>query len=95
MLAELRAVLGDMPLHDLLGIPRTTTLAWDQGKPPGFGSRRAVWLIWCLCLHPEKMQTAFDIVTWGKFREFIPPAARKLPPRFGDWRLDDWSDWSI
>jgi hypothetical protein len=43
---------------------------WREGRRLSSGSsRRLIWLTWALCLHPERLKTDFDLVTWGRFRK--------------------------
>ena len=82
MLADLRRLVGRNQVPELLGIPVLTVRKWEARaqNPPASGVR-AVWLVWCLLLHPEKMRTAFDVVTWGRFRV--------------EYRSGEVGDWSI
>ena len=74
----------------LLGLPMLTLRHWMEAKPPPIAGRRLVWLTWCLLLHPEKIHTAFDLTTWGRFhvQQLDPPKEPYNPPG-GRW------DWSI
>lgn len=60
---------GYKGIASMLGIGRLTSRSWLEGRryPPA-PSVRAIWLTWLLCLHPEILQTRFDLVTWGRFR---------------------------
>jgi hypothetical protein len=70
MLSELLAVAGNPPaLNQLLGLPAVTVENWMAGrKRPTAAGVRAVWLIHALTFHPERLQTLFDVVTWGRYR---------------------------
>lgn len=70
MLRELRLSLGsEKALCDALAIPYRTMVAWMLGTAdPPAAAVRAVWLTWVLLCHPERVQTLFDLATWGRFR---------------------------
>jgi hypothetical protein len=53
---------------------------------PNFAARRAIWLVWCLCLHPERLESLEDLVTWGRFHAERRPVQRPA---------EEWCDWSI
>lgn len=51
-------------------------LTMELWKLPGYASgefpmnmeqRRLVWYAWALLLHPEKLRSKVDILTWGRF----------------------------
>lgn len=66
MLADLAASFGGLAgVVELLGVPSINLSAWTSGQAPSYAARKAIWLTWCLLLHPECLQTAFDIATWG------------------------------
>jgi hypothetical protein len=69
MARELGDKFGTVEFSRLLGVPGRTAEAWLQGRfLTAYTSRRLIWLHWCLLLHPERIQTAFDLATWGRFR---------------------------
>ena len=68
MLRELSRLVGHAEMSAFLGVPGLTLRRWKSGKAPSAAARRLVWLLWCLFLHPERLQTAFDVATWGRFR---------------------------
>jgi hypothetical protein len=70
MLRELVGVLGSIEaVAEFAGFPVPTLRKWCQHRnTPNVAAVRAIWLIWVYLLHPEKLQTAFDLVTWGTFR---------------------------
>jgi len=69
MLERLHGLLGRHTLCAVLGLPVRTIESWRSGRrvPDGAGIR-VIWLTWCLLLHPERLQTVFDVATWGRFR---------------------------
>ena len=75
----------DAKLANLLGVPCMTLAKWRMKAPPSWSARRLVWLTWTLLLHPERLRTLFDLVTWSRFQRPIPP------PR----NPEDWSGWEI
>ena len=85
MLRELVQRFGQFDTAALLGVPCLTLGAWLGGKCSVSAARRVIWLHWALLLHPEHCQTAFDLITWGRFRV---EKSHKSP----GW---EWSDWSI
>lgn len=56
-----------------------------------FAVRRVIRLHWCLFLHPELIQTAFDVATWGRFRVFKRRPGRRVVGRLPT----DGSDFQI
>ena len=66
MLRELiEALGGQKPVADLLSVHNVTIRYWVAGRKPNAGTRKCIWLVWALILHPGKVQTAFDIATCG------------------------------
>ena len=91
----LRDLRGPFPacrqLADLLGIPVATLRRCEMvERDPNKSARRLVWLLWCMVLHPDRLQTCFDLVTWGRFRV---DRKRKRSPAASFVRVAD--DWSI
>lgn len=69
MLAQLGQVFPGRDLASVLGISILTLDGWRKRKNgPCAASRKLVWLLWALILHPGRVQTVFDLVTWGRFR---------------------------
>ena len=69
MLAQLGQVFPGRDLASVLGISILTLDGWRKRKNgPCAASRKLVWLLWALFLHPGRVQTVFDLVTWGRFR---------------------------
>jgi hypothetical protein len=82
MLHALRVLVGRSELPALLGFPVVTVRKWESGQRiPDRAGRRAVWLTWCLLLHPDRISTAFDLATWGRFR------AERRPDPPEDWSI--------
>jgi len=71
MLAELYTVCGTRRrVAALLGCDILTLNAWTMGRRnPCRAARRAIWFAWCLLLHPEKLRTMGDLLTWGRVSE--------------------------
>jgi hypothetical protein len=68
MLSSLQHYFGERTACVLLGVPVLTYRRWiSRGGLPSSGVR-VVWLTWCLTLHPERLQSLFDMATWGRFR---------------------------
>jgi hypothetical protein len=87
MVAALVSRLGRHDAAAVLGVPMLTLNGWrDRLKSPSMPARRAIWLVWCLTLHPERLTSLFDVITWGRFRV----------ERRAVWRsCSEWSDWSV
>lgn len=91
--AEARAMLGDLGdrAGSLLGLSRSTVTCWRRGeRVPAAPSLRAIWFAWCLLRHPERLQTEFDLLTWGRFA--VRPRRRQrdrvvLAPLPEDWAI--------
>jgi hypothetical protein len=82
MLHDLQRIVGHDALPELLGLPIQTVRAWtEKGHSPAATGTRAVWLTWCLLLHPDRITTAFDLATWGRFR------VERLPDPPDDWSV--------
>lgn len=57
---EFQAVTGRNPYpRDFTGVTR----------------KHLLWVLWAIFLHPWKCRTAFDIITWGRFR--VEPGKRR------------------
>jgi hypothetical protein len=69
-LSELVDAFGNRGAAARLGVSGVTVYAWREGRGLSSGSsRRLIWLTWALCLHPDRLKTDFDLVTWGRFRK--------------------------
>jgi len=87
MLADLLDFYGEESLVDVLGVPVHTLRFWQEvGAVRPAAAIRAVWLVWCLTLHPDRLTSTFDLVTWGRYKLERRPARRPSV---------EWSDWSI
>ena len=90
MLADLRRVWPTRrEFGAVLGVSSRTIRAWEAGENASDGARRAVWLTWALIFHPARLQTVFDLATWGRFRPAEEPRRRKRDD-FGEV-VSDWS----
>ena len=86
MLQELVDCFGLPGACMVLSVPRMTVNAWLDGRfRPAASAVRAVWLTWVLVLHPDRISSLADVVTWGRFRI----------ERRSDARPEGWSGWSI
>jgi hypothetical protein len=67
MLQELEELYPwELPL--LLGCPRRTIHNWLSGfSHPPFASAKCIWMVWAGLLHPERLRTVWDLITWGRF----------------------------
>lgn len=85
---------GEQQAAYAVGVSAATWYAWAKGRyAPSEAARRAVWFMWVLVLHPERIQTVFDILTWGRF-------STRSPLKRGKGRLRNsfasvTEDWSI
>ena len=87
MLEELWRLLGRPSLCAALGLPIYTVESWRCGwRDPSGPGRRTIWLVWCLLLHPERLQSLDDLMTWGRLK-----VERRLVRR----PASEWSDWCI
>ena len=92
MLADLHRVFPGAQLSNVLGVPFRTCNAWRLGiRTPSDAARRMVWLVWCLVLHPARLATVFDLVTWGRFRRDRKTRQRSARQSFAQVIADDWS----
>jgi hypothetical protein len=76
-LADLERELGYYEVSTVLGLPLCTLDSYKSGrrKPPA-SARKLVWLVHQLVLHPGRLQTVQDLMTWGRF---LPPEDVKKP----------------
>ena len=91
--AELRGLLADLVSAygldgacAVLGVSTLTVRSWVAGARLKGSSARLVWLTYMICLRPGRLESAFDLVTWGRFT--IERSEVKLPG-------SSWSGWSI
>ena len=85
-LVDLQDRFGRGGAGALLCVPVQTFQRWIAGGKIDSASARAVWLVWVLLLHPDRLQSAFDLVTWGRFR--VERQAVSRPS-------SSWSGWEI
>jgi hypothetical protein len=70
MCADLVNRFGRTGTVHLLGVPALTFDGWRHGSGLSIvANRRVIWLHWALLLHPELIQSGFDLVTWGRFQK--------------------------
>ena|ERR1035441_1674103 len=60
---------GERAAAEIIGPSVITVRAWKRRRKMSVPSRRLVWLIWALTLHPERIQSVHDLVTWGRLRQ--------------------------
>jgi hypothetical protein len=60
---------GERAAAEVLGPSVITVRAWKRRRKMSVPSRRLVWLIWALTLHPEQVQSVDDLLTWGRLRQ--------------------------
>ena len=81
-LAGLLRVFGERDTASLLGVSVVTLRTWRRCRSiPDAAAVRCVWLIHALTLRPGLVTSAFDLVTWGRFKVQRPV----LPPE--DWSI--------
>ena len=87
LLLELQERFGEHGACDLLGVPVLTFRQWRSTRG-GIASAglRVVWLVHALLLRPETVTSAFDLVTWGRFK--VTRRAVRRPAA-------EWTDWCI
>ena len=74
MLNDLAGKIGWRALAAVLGVSQLTLDSWRKCRNgPSAGARKLVWVVWALVFHREKLQSLFDVATWGRFsREHDP-----------------------
>ena len=60
---------GERAAAEIIGPSVITVQSWKRRRTMSVPSRRLVWLIWALTLHPERIQSVDDLVTWGRLRQ--------------------------
>jgi len=69
LLAALVDRFGERSACRLLGVPVQTVRCWAASRrPPPASAARLIWLVHALLLRPGIVTSAFDLVTWGRFR---------------------------
>ena len=87
MVDELVEHLGFRNCAAALGMPGLTLHRWyRRDGVPSSAARRALWLVWCMVLHPDRIQSLEDLVTWGRLK-----TVRRMVER----PACEWTDWSI
>jgi len=70
-----------------LGVPWMNIRSWqDRRFAPNLAARRAIWLVWYMAFHPERLRSLEDIVTWGTLSAEDQPVERPAC---------EWSGWQI
>ena len=88
MLRELGQVFPGRELASVLGISILTLDGWRKGKNgPCAAARKLVWLLWAAIFRPDCVQTAFDVITWGRFT--VQERCRHQSPLTAS--AEDWS----
>ena len=87
MVDDLLSKFGRHDTVALLGIPWITVRCWQaRRRKPDACSRRAIWLVWCVVLHPERLESLEDLATWGRLKTEVRRVER--PAR-------EWTGWEI
>ena len=69
MLAELeREIGGERRAAAVIGPSLVTLRSWKRRKRMSIPSRRLVWLVWALLLHPDRIENVDDLITWGRLK---------------------------
>jgi hypothetical protein len=67
MVGQLEAEFGgERRAVAFIGPSLISVRSWKRRKRMSIPSRRLVWLVWALVLHPETLQGPGDLVTWGR-----------------------------
>jgi len=59
---------GERQAAAVVGPSLITVRSWKRRKSMSVPSRRLVWLVWVLLLHPKHIRSLDDLVTWGRLR---------------------------
>ena len=84
MVDELYAVFGRPAACMVLGMSAMTIEQWRRRRRMSRGAKRGVFMVWAFFLHPEKLRSGWDVVTWGQFsdhRERVGKKLRELTPQ--------------
>jgi hypothetical protein len=93
MLADLQRRLGCAGLALVLAVPVMTLRRWQSGRgTPTAAGIRAIWLLWCLVLHPDRLRSVLSVATWGRFEE---QRAARLAGEGIEGEPAPGEDWSI
>ncbi len=86
-LADLVRMFGREGAGMVLSVPALTIRAWLKTGVRSAPARRMVWFAWAALLHPERLRSAWDIVTWGMFahdprvRKHVRKLSQELTPQ--------------
>jgi hypothetical protein len=69
MVRDLVREFGRQGAAMALGVPGMNVRVWMEGKGMSYAAKRAVWFAWVLLLHPGRVRSAWDVVTWGRFAD--------------------------
>ena len=68
---ELEREIGYYETQAALGLPSCTIDDYKTGRRnPDSAARKLIWLVHSMILHPGRLQTVQDLMTWGRF---LPP----------------------
>jgi len=83
MLEELVRKLGRKETLQMLSISALYFDRYREGRKPSPGIKRLVWLIWVILLHPDRLKSKWDLLTWGFYHKY--PVEWKQAPE--DWSI--------
>lgn len=68
LLLRMKEKLNPGITRKLLNVSSTTLETWCRGcQKPGASESRLIWLVYCSLFEPEKVESVFHILTWGRF----------------------------
>lgn len=74
---DLLDTLGWKGAGVVLGVSSQTVSGWAAGRPIQSTALRGLWLCWVMVCAPDRVETLFDVVTWGRFRPSKPIGKRR------------------
>ena len=86
MIAEIEALFGGERWAAMVIGPSLITLrSWKRRGTMSVPSRRLVWLVWVLLLHPERVRNLPQLILWGGFAadRHVSSSALRPPPGRG------------
>ena len=84
MLTELIRKMGRKEVLQMMTTQDWIFGALDRGaRKPSPEQRRLVWLLWVILLHPERLRSKWDLLTWGFYHRY--PIEWKGTPE--DWSI--------
>jgi hypothetical protein len=94
MLQDLYSAMGgERALAEILKVSVRNVRAWRNRQCRlSDGAASLVWLTWVLLLHPERLKTLHDLVTWGRFRPPVTRPARHPTRSFRELQQPDFTD---